>query len=135
MLDVLSCHHLSHIGSAGGVADHSGTSADKDNRLVACHLESLHKAKSHKVTNVERVRSGVKANVERGFAVIDHFLDFVFVCYLGDKASGNEFFINLHFFLSVTFLERKVTPKNLKKYWHIYFNNKIKSPWSFAPRT
>jgi len=53
VLNGFNSHHLTHISSARGVTDHSGTAADKNNRLVACHLKSLHKAKCHKVTYVK----------------------------------------------------------------------------------
>ena len=53
VLDCFSCHHLAHICSARGVANHSSTATDKNDGLISCHLQSLHKAESHKVTNVK----------------------------------------------------------------------------------
>ena len=79
VLDGLGSHHGTHIGTAGGVADHAGTAADEGDGLVAGHLQALHQAQSHEVTHVEGVGGGVKANVEGGLAVVDHFTNLFFV--------------------------------------------------------
>ena len=42
------------------------------------------------------VRRAVKADIERGLAVVDHLADLILVCDLGDQAPGHQFFINSH---------------------------------------
>ena len=97
MLNGLYGHHAAHIRSAGGVADHSRAAADENNGLVARHLQALHKAKRHKMTDVQRIGGRVKADVEGRFAAVYHFFDFFFVGDLSYKASGYQFLINSHF--------------------------------------
>ena len=53
--------------------------AEKYDGSVACHLESLHKAKSHKMTDMERIRSRVKAYIKLCAAVVHKLLNFFFV--------------------------------------------------------
>ena len=98
IIDVLLGQHLAHIGTAGGVADKRGAVADKRDGLVSCHLKTLHEAQCHEVADVQRIRGAVKADVERGLAVVHHVSDLFFVCHLSDKPSGNEFFVNTHFY-------------------------------------
>ena len=97
---VLNCFfgkHLTKVASAGRVADHACAAAKKGDGSVTCHLKALHKAKSHKVTDVKAVSSGVKADVKNSLAVVDKVSDFLFVCYLSNKSSCYKFFINLHY--------------------------------------
>ena len=44
VVDVLLGEHFTHIGTAGGVADHGGAAADQGNGLIAGHLQPLHQA-------------------------------------------------------------------------------------------
>ena len=53
VLDSFLCEHLSHVRLARRVAYHACSAAQQSDRLVACHLQTFHKAKCHKVTNVE----------------------------------------------------------------------------------
>ena len=46
----------------------------------------------------QAVGGAVKANVEGGLAVVDHFPDFFLVGDLGDQATGNQFIIQFHIF-------------------------------------
>ena len=96
MLDRFRGHHLAHIGSSGGVADHAGAAADQRDRTVARHLEPFHQAERHKVADMERVGGGVKTNVEGRFTVIDQLLDQFLVRYLRNKAAGFQFFVTGH---------------------------------------
>ena len=48
------------------------------------------------MTNVQRISSGVKANVEGGLAVVNHFSDLFFVSNLGNQATGYQFVIKFH---------------------------------------
>ena len=96
MLDHLRGHHLSHVGTSGRIADHTGTATDEGDRLVACHLQTFHQAKCHEVTNVQAVCSRVKADIKGCFAFIYHFFDFFFICNLGDKTAGYQLFITVH---------------------------------------
>ena len=89
MVDRLSCHHLTHVGTSGWISDHGGSATDQSDRLVSCHLKSLHQAECHKVSYVQTVCSRIKSDVEYGFAVVDQFFDFFFVGYLRDQTAGN----------------------------------------------
>ena len=51
---MLDSHHRAHIGTAGRVADHSGTAADQRDRLVACICMRFIRPE-HKVANVQAV--------------------------------------------------------------------------------
>ena len=96
MLNCFSCHHLAHICSAGRVANHSSASANKCNWLVARHLQTLHKAKRHKMTNMQTVGSRVKTNIKNCFSAVYQFSYFFFICNLCNKTSCNKLFINSH---------------------------------------
>ena len=100
VLDGLLSHHRPHIRTAGGVSDHSSTTANEGNGLIASHLQPLHQAQCHKVSNMERVSRGIKANIERSLAVVDHLADLFFIGHLGDQAAGNQFIIQFHFYSS-----------------------------------
>ena len=52
MLYGFGSHHGTHIGSAGRVADIACATAYQNDRLVACHLKTFHKAERHKVPYV-----------------------------------------------------------------------------------
>ena len=66
--------------------------------LVAGLLQALHQGQGHKVTGSQAVRRAVKANVERGLAVVDDLLDLLLVGDLGNQAAGLQFVINRHEF-------------------------------------
>ena len=91
--DIVLGQHLAHIGAAGGVADERRTVADEGDGLVPGHLQTLHQAQCHEVTDMQRVRRAVKANVERGFAVVDHVFDLFLIGHLRDQAAGDQFII------------------------------------------
>ena len=96
MVDILLCQHFAHISAAGRVANHSRASANQSNRLIACHLQTLHECQRHEMTGSQRICRAVEANVEFGLARVDHFADLRLVRDLLDKASGLQFFINTH---------------------------------------
>ena len=100
VLDGLLSKHLAHIGAAGGVADERRAVADEGDGLVAGHLQALHQAQRHKVTNVQRIRRAVKANVKRGFAVVDHVFDLFLIGHLRDQAAFDQFIIQCHHLIS-----------------------------------
>ena len=87
MLDGLLCHHAAHIASAGRIADHSRSAAKQCDRLISRHLKTFHQAESHKVSYMQRICCGVKADVKGCFSVIDQFLNFFLICKLSQKAS------------------------------------------------
>ena len=89
MLDNLWRHHSSHISTARWISYHSGTPADQGDWLISCHLQTLHQAERHKMSYMEAVCCRVKANIEYRLSLIYHFPDLFFVCYLGNKTSGN----------------------------------------------
>ena len=96
VVDVLLGEHLAHIRAAGGVADHGGAAADQGDGLVARHLQALHQSQGHEMACRQGVRRAVKADIERGLAVVDHLADLFLVCDLGDQAPSHQFFINSH---------------------------------------
>ena len=89
-------HHFPHVGFAGGVADHCRAAADQNDRLVPCHLESLHQAQCHEVSHVQAVCGRVEANVKGCLAGVDQFLDLLFIGHLGDQAPSFQFFKYCH---------------------------------------
>ena len=96
MVNVLFGQHFAHVGTARRVADHGGAAANQGNGLVACHLQALHQGQGHKVAGGQAVGCAVKADVENSLAVVDYFLDFFLVRYLGNQAAGFQFVINGH---------------------------------------
>ncbi len=91
VINILFCEHFTHIGFSRRVADHSRAAAEQGNRLVARHLQTLHKAERHKMTDVQAVRCRVEANVKRSFARVYHLAYLVLVGHLGDQASCGKF--------------------------------------------
>ena len=98
VVDVLLGEHFPHIGTAGGVADHGRAAADQGDGLVARHLQALHQGQRHEVSGGQAVGGAVKADVEGGLAVVDHFPDFFLVGHLSDQSPGNQFIIQFHIF-------------------------------------
>ena len=98
VVDVLLGQHLAHIGTARRVTDHCRAAANQGNGAVAGLLQALHQGQGHKVTGSQAVRRAVKANVERGLAVVDDLLDLLLVGDLGNQAAGLQFVINRHEF-------------------------------------
>ena len=96
VLDLFLCEHLAHIGTSRRVADHACAAAEKRDRLVACHLQTLHQAERHEVAYVKAVGRGVKADIKYRLACVDQFSYFFFVCYLSNQTSCNEFLIYSH---------------------------------------
>jgi hypothetical protein len=96
MLDGFLGQHLTHIRSSGRVTDHTSTTAKKGNRAVACHLQSLHQAKSHEVSYMKAVCCRVKADIKCSFTIVYHLFDLVFICNLRDQATCFQFFPNCH---------------------------------------
>ena len=106
MLDGFLGQHLTHIGSSGWVTDHTGSAAKKGDWSVSCHLKTLHQAKCHEMSYMKAVCGRVKSDVEGSLTVVYHFLNLIFVSYLGDQPSGFQFFPNCH----VIFLLNKKIP-------------------------
>ena len=52
------------------------------------------------MAHMEAVGRGVKANIEGGFAIVNHFPDFFFIGNLGDQAAGYQFVIDFHLVIS-----------------------------------
>ena len=105
MLNGLRRHHASHIAASGGVADVARAAADEDDGAVARHLQALHQAQRHEVTDVQAVRRRVKANVEGRLAVVDHFADLRLVRDLRDQAARLQLFINTHCIFSLSLFD------------------------------
>ena len=105
VLDGLHGHHLPEIGAAGGVADHAGAAAHQGDRPVSGHLQALHQAECHEMAYMQAVCGRVESDVKGCLAVVDHLTDLVLVGYLGYKAAGNQFFVNLHSSLPPEFIQ------------------------------
>ena len=97
VVDLLAGQHFSHIGSSGRVTDHGGAAADQGDRFVSCHLHPFHQGQCHEVTCSQTVCGAVESDIERCFSIVYQVSDFIFVGYLCQKASGDQFVINLHF--------------------------------------
>lgn len=97
VVDLLAGQHFSHIGSSGRVTDHGGAAADQGDRFVSCHLHPFHQGQCHEVTCGQTVCGAVESDIERCFSIVYQVSDFIFVGYLCQKASGDQFVINLHF--------------------------------------
>ena len=67
VLNELGSEHLAHFVLAAGVANHAGTAAQKHDGAMACLLHMAHHHQSNKVTHMQAVGSGVKANIESDF--------------------------------------------------------------------
>ena len=106
VLNGLHGHHAAHIGTTGRIADHGGTTTNQRNRLVAGHLQPLHQAQCHEMAYMERISCGIKANIEGGLAVIDHFTNFFFIGNLCDQTTGNQLVINFHMIHSFQIMKR-----------------------------
>ena len=96
VVDIRLGKHLTHIGTSRRIADHRGTAADKCNRLVARHLQALHKRERHEVTGRQAVRRAVKADIKASLSVVDQVADLLFIGDLRDKAAPDKLFVNLH---------------------------------------
>ena len=48
------------------------------------------------MSDMQTVGSGVKADVEGCFTIVDQFFDLCFIGHLGDQTAGNQFVINCH---------------------------------------
>ena len=71
-----------------------GAAADQGDGLVARHLQPLHQAQGHEVAHVQAVRRAVKADIERGLAVVHQFPDLLLIGDLGNESPGLQFFVN-----------------------------------------
>ena len=97
MCDGFCSHHGTHVGTTGGITNHSGAATNQRNGFVTSHLQTLHQAKRHKMAYMQGICCGIKANIESGLAIIDHLSDFFFIGNLGNQATGNQFIIKLNF--------------------------------------
>ena len=104
MVNIFPGQHLSHIGSAGWISDHSGAAANQGNGSVPRHLKPFHQSQRHKMTGSKAVRRTVIPNIENCLSVIDQFLDFRLIRYLSNKASGHQFVVDRHIYFLLSFL-------------------------------
>ena len=101
MIDLLDGHHLTHIGTTGRVTDHTGTTADQGDRLIAGLLQTLHQGQCHKVTYMQRICRRVKADIEGRLPVIDQITNLLLIGNLRNQSSGYQLLINTHFTCSL----------------------------------
>ena len=85
VLNLLYCHHSTHICSTGRIPHHSGTAPNQGYRLISCHLQTLHQTQSHKMTYMETVCGRVKSNIKSCLSMIDQLFYFFFICQLGKQ--------------------------------------------------
>ena len=102
VLNRLDRHHGTGIGSAGGIPHHARAAAQKRDRPVARHLQSLHQAKGHKMSHMKTVGGRIESDVKGCLTVIDHLTDLFRIRQLREKASRLKLLINTH--LSCPFL-------------------------------
>ena len=105
VVDVLLRQHFAHVGAAGRVANHSRASANQSNRLIACHLQTLHECQRHEMTGSQRICRAVEANIELGLARVDHFADLRLVRDLRDQSARLQLFINTHCIFSLSLFD------------------------------
>ncbi len=89
-------HHGAHVGAAGRVANIAGAAAQQDNGAVAGHLQTLHEAERHEVTDVKGICGRVEADIETCTAIVNQLADFGFICDLRNEAALLQFFVDLH---------------------------------------
>ena len=87
MVDGFDSHHFTHIGFAGGVADHACAAAHQADGAVAAALHVRHSHNGQEMPNVQAVRGGVDADIEGDTAFFKKRLDFLFMRQLFDKAA------------------------------------------------
>ena len=87
MVDGFHRHHLAHIASARGVAHHGGAAAQKGDGTMTGLLHMHHDHDLNKMTDMEAVRRGVKADIERDLLFFKKFFDLIFVGALFDISS------------------------------------------------
>ena len=97
IVDFLNGEHFSHIGLAGGVADHSGSGSEKEYRGMSRfnHTVDYHKLKE--MPDVKAVGGSVKTDIEYHLFVFKLAFDFLRVSHLGNKSATLKIFINCHF--------------------------------------
>ena len=66
--------------------------------LTAGHFLALTLMKRLQMAGGQTVGGAVKANVEGGLAVVDHFPNLFLVGHLSDQSAGNQFIIQFHIF-------------------------------------
>ena len=103
MIDLLDRHHLPHIRTTGRIADHTGAAANQCDRLVASHLQPLHKNKRHEMTDMQRIRRRIEADIEGCLTVVNKLADFLLIRHLRDQTALHQFLINSHRFLLALF--------------------------------
>ena len=79
----LLSHHFTHIGTAGGVANHAGAAAKQGDGTVSGLLHVRHNHNLNKMANVQAVGGWVKANV-KGYLLFAQQVADAFICALLD---------------------------------------------------
>ena len=96
VLNLLRCHHRTHIRSSGRISDVSCTASDQRDRFISCHLQTFHQTKRHKVPYMKTICCWIKSNIKCCLSFIYQFGDSLLVCHLRDQTSCFQFVINLH---------------------------------------
>ena len=87
VVDLLAGEHLAQLALAGRVADHARAAAHQRDGAVTGLLHVRHRHDRDVMPDVQRVRGGVKADVEGHLLVFQHLVQVVLVNRLRDKAS------------------------------------------------
>ena len=96
VVDEFRSEHLPHFILAAGVSDHTGAPAQQDNGTVAGPLHMGHDHQGDEVTNMEAVRSGVKANIESDFFLSQQISDFIGMGHLFQVAPFFQYIQYVH---------------------------------------
>ena len=126
LVNLIDRHHAAHIGSAGGVSDHTRAAADQGNRLVARVLQALHQAECHEVPHMQTVRGRVEADIEGRLTLVHEAAHLFLVGHLCNQPAGLELIVAIHlFFSSFRNLIFFSIPRHLNslKAHHAVFNN------------
>ncbi len=97
VVDLVDSHHAAQVLAAGRISDHASAAAHQGDRFVARLLQPLHQKQGHKMTNVQRIRSGIKSDIKSGLSIVHEITDLVLVRQLGQKPPGLQFLKDFHF--------------------------------------
>ena len=94
MCQIFVREHLAHIGITRRIADFTGPAAYEGDRSVTRALHMSHDHDLYEMTDVERIRRGVKTNLERHRLAIEQLFYFLRIGALGNDSAFNEFVVH-----------------------------------------
>ena len=66
LINCFDGQHFPHVGFAGGITDHRGSSAHQRNRLMAGFLHMGHRHNRNVMSDVQTVGSRIKSDIKSG---------------------------------------------------------------------